>query len=342
MNPVYINGLGNISPLAASPAELLAGAGKLAAGEPLEAGDFSVPSEFNLGVSPSKVRRAPRYAKLATAVAGQAWEDSGLAEGQEETGTVFLSGYGPVATNLVFEDAVLDGVPSLASPTAFSYTVPNSCLGQACIAYGFRGPSTMLLGGDPVEYAALLLAEGKAEHVLCGAVEEWDADLRSSFRAAGQLSGENVVDGAVMLLLSCRPGEKNYGKVTDFASASLPAYPYVFPLGQEEQRESVRRMAEVLSDISGGQAPGAVLTSRNGSAFDEVEAEALKAVFGEDCRCLDGKKYFGEALAAGYLENIALGACLLQQAKAGAPFGGALLATGVDVHGNYLAAQLEA
>ncbi len=342
MNPVYINGLGNISPLASSPAELLDFAGKIAAGESLEPGDFSVPREFAPRVPSSKVRRAPRYAKLATAVAGQAWEDSGLAEGKEETGTVFLSGYGPVATNLIFEDSVLDGVPSLASPTTFSYTVPNSCLGQACIAYGFRGPSTMLLGGDPVEYAALLLDGGKAEHVLCGAVEEWDADLRSSFCAAGQLSGENIVDGAVMLLLSSRVGEKKYGKITDFASASLPAYPYVFPLGMEEQREAIRRMAEVLSEISRGQAPGAVLTSRNGSDFDKEEEEALRAVFGGECLYIDGKKYFGEALAAGYLENIALGACLLQQAKAGTPFIGAVIATGVDVHGNYLAARLEA
>ena len=341
MNPVYINGLGNISPLAASPAELLDFAGKMVAGESPAPGDFSVPREFALGVPSSKVRRAPRYAKLATAVAGQAWEDSGLTAGQEETGTVFLSGYGPVATNLIFEESVLDGVPSLASPTTFSYTVPNSCLGQACIAYGFRGPSTMLLGGDPVEYAALLLEGGKAEHVLCGAVEEWDADLRSSFHAAGQLSGETIVDGAVMLLLSSQAGDKNYGKVTDFSSAGLPVYPYVFSVGLEEQRESVHRMIEVLSAISQGQAPGAVLTSRNGSAFDKAEEEALRAVFGEGCLYIDGKKYFGEALAAGYLENIALGACLLQQAKAGPPFGGALIATGVDVHGNYLAARLE-
>lgn len=342
MKPVYIIGIGILSPAASSPDELSELARRMAAGESTEARDFSTPLAFSLGVPASKVRRAPRYAKMTVAAAGQAWEDGGLTEGAEETGTVFLSGYGPVAVNLVFEESVLDGVPSLASPTTFSYTVPNSCLGQTCIAYGFRGPSTMLLSGDPVEYASLLLANGKAEHVLCGAVEEWDRDLRNSFCVAGQLSGESIVDGAVMLLLASQRGEKSYGKVMEFASVSLPAYPYAFHLTVEEREEAVRLMTEVLQDLAGEAAPELVLTARNGSPFDEVESVALDAAFGAGVRFLDGKQQFGESLAAGYLENIALGACLLRQGLDGHRPIQSVIATGIDVHGNYLAARLEA
>ena len=46
---------------------------------------------------------------------------------------------------------------------------------------GIKGEGTMLRGGDPLEYAALLLKTGKADTILCGETEEWSEELLRSF-----------------------------------------------------------------------------------------------------------------------------------------------------------------
>ena len=99
---------------------------------------------------PSKVRRAPRYVKMAVAAAAQAIADAHVGEDPACIGTIFSTGYGPVESNVTFADSVAEGVPALVSPTVFSYTVPNSCLGQVCIVNGFQGSSTLLIGGEPL------------------------------------------------------------------------------------------------------------------------------------------------------------------------------------------------
>lgn len=343
-HPLYVNGIGILSPGASSAAELMALADRLKSGEALSGeADFTAKVSFPAGVPPAKVRRAPRYVKMTLAAASLAWEDGGLPdEEREAVGTVFLTGYGSLESTIAFTESVLDGVPSLASPTRFSYTVPNSCLGQTCIAHGFRGASTMLLGGDPVEYAALLLAGGKAKHIVCGAVDEWNEDLRTSLRAAGQIPAETAVDGAVMLLLSGEEGRHAYCRVTNFSSAGIPACPYVEPLDIAERGETSRNMAEALAELSLDASPELLLTTANGSDFDAVEERALSEVFGGDVPRLAAKRVFGEAFAAGYLENIALGAALLRLEKEKENTGiRSLVATGMDLHGNYLAAKLE-
>lgn len=334
MNNIYIRGLGLLSPVAGSPEELLQ-----LAGEPdlsTKAKDFSQPLDFSLGVPSSKVRRASRYAKMAVAAAGQAIA-AVAPEDKEDIGTIFLTGYGSVESYASFTDSVVEGTPSLASPTVFSYTVPNSCLGQTCIAHGFRGPSTMLLGGDPAEYSALLLSGDKAKYMLCGAVEEGNAELKESLQACGILSENTLADGAAMLLLSMEPGNEHYGRLIDFASISLPAYPYVNHLTPSQQDAAITAIKETLVYMVRNNPPDVLLTTRNGSYFDAIENEALSSALGSSCEFLHPKELFGEALNASYLESIAFGAALLHLGRYRS-----ILATGIDVHGNYLAARLEA
>ena len=354
---LYIDGIGILSPAACSVAELLdlardresgAADAKQSHHAPASAlahpcasaVDFSQKVRFDVGVPAVKVRRAPRYVKMTVAAASLAWRDGDLPEEEREsTGTIFLTSFGSVESNISFIETVLDGVPYLVSPTQFSYTVPNSCLGQACIAHGFRGPSTMLLGGDPLEYSALLMAEKKAGHILCGAVEEWNEDLRASMGAAGQIRGETAVDGAVMLLLSAEKSERTYCRAAAFASAGLPLCPYVDTFSAQEQEESICSMTEALREL-GPETCGFVLTAGNDSFFDSLEDTALSAAFGADVPRLATKRFFGEAFAAGYLENVALGAVLLKNERPGGIR--SVVATGTDVQGNYLAVRLEA
>lgn len=341
MTPVYMDGIGILSPAVRTKDELFSLAEKLVHGEApaLDGAALAEAFDFPLGVPSSKVRRAPRYAKLAVAAAAQALAGH-EAEDRAAIGTIFTTGYGPVESNAAFADSVAEGAPLLASPTIFSYTVPNSCLGQVCIVHGLTGPSTMLLAGDPTEYAALLLQGGKARRILCGAVEDPAAELRESFDAAGALSGARLAGGAVTLLLSAEPSATSLCRLVQFSSAALAAYPYVRRLSEAEEEAAVRAMRDVLADACQDALPDLVLTAENGSAFDASERAARREALG-DVRALHAKDIFGEALNGGYLENIALGAAILQGEKERGGAIRSLVATGLDVHGNYLAVHME-
>ncbi|MGP1574864.1 beta-ketoacyl synthase chain length factor [Selenomonas sp.] len=344
MTSVYIDGIGILSPSVRSKESLIAAAEELAesdAAAATPAGDVLAEAfEFPLGVPASKVRRAPRYAKLAVAAAAQALADAGVEADHAAVGTIFTSGYGPVENNVTFADSVADGAPLLASPTVFSYTVPNACLGQVCIVHGLQGPSTMLLAGDAAEYAALLLAGGKAPHILCGAVEDPTVELRASFDAAGALSAEKIAGGAVTLLLSAKASAKSYCRITKFASAALPVYPYVSRLSDAQGEAAVRAMTAALAYVRQDAPPDLVLTAENGGGFDAKEQAARREALG-DVRALCPKRIFGESLNCGYLENIALGAALLRGERERGGKIRSIVATGLDVHGNYLAARME-
>ena len=125
-------------------------------------------------VSKSKLRRCSQYVKMAAMAAAMAVKGADMADfvSRERIGTVISTGYGPVEYNTSFADTIFSEGPSLCSPTIFSFTVPNSCAGMICIINDSRGAATMMIGGNPLEYASLLLNRGSADYVLSGCVEE--------------------------------------------------------------------------------------------------------------------------------------------------------------------------
>ena len=161
---VYINGIGAISEAACIAEEFSA----LADGrEYLAKGQMT---EFASAVPASKLRRAGRYSKLTVSAAAFALKDSETEfTDPYRTGAV---GYGAAEYNIQFSDQVQGGDPQLCSPSVFSQSVANSCLGQLCMIKGIKGESTMLRGGDPLEYASLLLETDRADIMLCGETEE--------------------------------------------------------------------------------------------------------------------------------------------------------------------------
>ncbi len=346
MKPVAIKGMGLITPVAGNARELMELAQKLSQEEgswQSVKGEGS-PLEFSLGVPASKVRRAPRLVKMAVAAAHQAIDDAGLLEKSgEDIGTVLATGYGTVESNVTFADSVVDAVPSLASPAVFPYTVPNSCLGQVCIVHGLKGPSTMLMGGDVHEYSSLLLSQEKARYMLCGAVEEASPSLVQSFGVNGVLPADSLEDGAVMLVLG-EPEEdrRDYCQLTAFAAGTFPACPYVSELTAAQQREALPMLTEILSEAAAGAEPTMVLRAGNGGYLDQLEEKALAQAFQGQVIGYRTKNFFGESISAGYSENIALGAALIKAAREAGKKSPCILATGIDAHGNYLAARLEA
>jgi len=150
----YIQSIGIISRCAQSADDII----KVLNGNAPEIS--SLPVGFESQIPAAKMRRNSRYNKLACTAADNAVREAAIPEGSDHRriGTIVSTGYGSSVYHSQFGDMTAKGVPGLCSPAVFSGTVPNSCVGQICILNDFRGASTVLTGGDPIEYTALLLS----------------------------------------------------------------------------------------------------------------------------------------------------------------------------------------
>ena len=325
---ICLNGMGIISRRAMSPAELE----EAVSGRQMEA--KPLPLAFPCGIEASKLRRNSRYNRLACAAADQALKEAGITDttawDSHRVGTVLTTGYGSVEYSTTFSDSVVRGDPGLCSPSLFAGSVPNSCVGQICIVFGLKGFSTMLAGGDPLEYAALLLRAGRADAVLTGAVEEYVPALYDAFGTLEAADGCDLSEGAAMAVLSRERTENTRCRIVGFAGANLGSCPWLrrsdhFAEAEKQIGEILRRFPE----------PEVFLSSANGTWFDGLEAEAFRKVF-PDVSVFAPKTLFGETLGCGFMMNILAGAALLRGGQAAR-----VLVSGIDMIGNYSCALLE-
>ncbi len=289
---------------------------------------FADPMQLPLKVESPTLRRASSLAKLAVEAAEEAWrEGGGREEERPACGTLFTNGYGSARVMTDFTARVAAHNPRLRAGEA-AYVVDNAPLGQLCLTGGFRGPSAMLLAGDPLETAALWLRGDKARQVLCGAAEEITPELRAALEAGGA-PGERFVTGAAFLLLTDAPSPEAV-RVEGFAAAA-------------SEEGKLRQMLQGL--ISEG-APEAVLSAAWPQEWREAAPQGEREYALLEEKVLAGalphtprifsKGYFGETLGCSYLANLALAAALLRAS----PTFRSLLALGRDTGGNCLAARL--
>lgn len=335
MKPVYINGIGVISRCAKSADELA----DICSGRKYTAdtGKLNIKTD----IPSSKLRRCSRYNKMAAAAAELARIDGKIPDDTDKMriGTIISTGYGAVENNIQFSDSVVKGDPALCSPTVFSGTVPNSCVGQICIINGYKGVSTVLMGGDPFEYSALLLDTNRADIILAGSVEEYSEELAVSVKSAGIINNCEISEGAAVMALSTKKAVPHYCKITSFGSVSLGQYPYVHRTYREN---TVSEIAEAIKAACGDKIPDMIFTSENGSYFDGFERKALSDTLGSKVKYYAPKKIFGESLGCGYALSTALAAVSLKNGKAPDNAGlKSILVSGIDTAGNYLCAFME-
>lgn len=342
MRPVYINGIGIISRCAKSADELA---------YICNGGNYTVDDgklDFKTDIPLSKLRRCSRYNKIAAAAAELAGIDGKIPDDIDKMkiGTIISTGYGAAENNIQFSDSVVKGDPALCSPTVFSGTVPNSCVGQICIINGYKGVSTVLMGGDPFEYSSLLLGTNRADIILTGSVEEYSEELTASLKSAGIIDGCEISEGAAVMTLSANETVQHYCKITSFGSVSLGQYPYVH---RTDGGAAISAMTEVIRSVCGEKIPDMVFTSENGSYFDEYERKAVNDIWDGTIQCYAPKKLFGESLGCGYALSIALAAVSLRIGKAPRIADNiasdndlkSILVSGIDTVGNYLCAFME-
>ncbi len=327
MKPVYVQGIGVLARSAQTPQALALS---------LETQSQTYPRgpiSYQSVIPPAKLRRCSAYVKLTCEAAERAAQDANLSPPFDpfRVGTIFSTGYGAVESNLQFGKTVIQNKPILCSPAVFAGTVPNAGLGQVCILGGYRGYSTLLMGGDPVEYSALLLQRGAADVVLCGAVEAYSEALFTALAAIPTVAGADLAEGAAVLALSGTAGPHTYARILATASAGFAAYPYRQRLSKAQLQSTVQTVLHSLQAAK----PEAVLLSANGTYVDAVEKECVHAYFPE-ARMVTPKTWLGETLGAGYMLNIAQACACVRQG-----LWRRVLALGIDPAGNFMGAIIE-
>lgn len=321
----YIESIGVISRCAQSVCELT---NVQNGGEYQES---ALPIEFDSQIPSAKMRRNSRYNKIACTAADNALRETTITEtfDRRRIGTIISTGYGPIVNNTQFAETVKKGVPGLCSPYIYAGAVPNSCIGQICILNGFKGVSTVLTGGDPLEYSSMLLAASKADLIICGSVEEYSEPLYNELGKLDALNGSELSEGSAVMMLTREKTEKTLCSVSGFSSASLGKSPLLHKIESGN--------AEIIYDIlkKCDNAPDAVFNAANGTYFDDTEIKAIKSIF-PDAHLVSPKKWAGETLGCGYMMNTVFAASAIRSGKYKK-----VLVTGVDMIGNYCTAILE-
>ncbi len=146
-------------------------------------------------IPPLKARKMDRCSQFAVAAAGLALKDAGIDPGKmgpERIGIALGCGFGGLANSAEFLGGYFShGVEGLA-PMLFPNTVSNAPASNASIEHGLKGPNITLVQRFCSAETALLtacrfIAEGRADVMLAGGVDDLIPLMIQVFKATGQL-----------------------------------------------------------------------------------------------------------------------------------------------------------
>jgi len=113
-----------------------------------------------IGAIPRRWGRMDHLSRLAVYEVGRVLKEAGLLRYESpgvaalsSAGLIGASSHGSLATDLAYGQTLAGGI-DLASPTLFSYTLPNIALAEAASHYGLTGPVYALFSADGAEAEA--------------------------------------------------------------------------------------------------------------------------------------------------------------------------------------------
>ena len=195
-NKVMISGMGVVSPIGLNVEEALRSAVDGVCGIELatcfdtELTGISVagqvkefdPSQY---INKREVRRMAKFTQFAVVAAMQAWEQSGLSDGDydpERVGVVLGSGMGGLDVICDQYDELKENGPRSVSSLFIPKAIINTAAGTIAIRLGLHGPCYGMVtacssGTDSLGHAYYAVKEGRLDAVLVGGVESVMAEL---------------------------------------------------------------------------------------------------------------------------------------------------------------------
>lgn len=278
--------------LTAVPAELIGEPGhSWGKADTFRAADF---------MPPLKARKFDRSSLLATVTAGQALQDAGVDPavlGPTRVGIALGCGFGGIANSVEFLGGYFTGGVDGLVPMLFPNTVANAPASNASIEHGLKGPNVTQVqrfcsAETAFQMACRFLAEGRADVMLAGGVDELNAPVMQGFHALGQLRryAHGFGEGCGILVLERRDHAERRGAAIRGSVAGIRTVGFI---PEESLAEGVRRLL-------GTAAPE--LLSLSGTA---AEWPALATVF-PAARRLEIGPLVGRSLAMGGLAMVSL------------------------------------
>jgi 3-oxoacyl-[acyl-carrier-protein] synthase II len=167
------------------------------------------------------LRRMDDYSRLGLAAIAYALKDAGLSEWKEKRniGIIASTACGCLSTDIEYFRTVMPLRGMHASPALFSYTLPNTFLGEAAIRFGLTGTSFIINTQAPLDTACFqmaleCIASGEADKMLCGLC---NSGYPSPFKTILE-----VPPGALFFMIEKSPWKgSSYGRVGPAKSGHL-------------------------------------------------------------------------------------------------------------------------
>jgi 3-oxoacyl-[acyl-carrier-protein] synthase II len=358
MSAVVITGVGVVSPLGHSVAELTRRwrAGERAASGP-DGGVLIDGIPFDAVPPEARARsgRLDRICRLFLAATCLAVDDAALRiapEDAERIGLSFGTGLGCLLSDAEFYEKVVEQGAAAASPRVFAYTVSSAAAGEVSIALGIHGPNVtahmgLAAGLGAIGYGCDLIQTGKADVVLAGGADAngpalirglrdmrllKTAEQARPFRDA--IAGVWPSEGSAVVVLeradrARRRAAPIRARIDGYAAGFEPTLTSAAPLRDGIVSTLTRSLA-----ASGRSATdiGAVYASAHGTPLDACERAALREALGEPERePIAPKQLWGESFAASGPLSLALAVGLFAETP---PIADAVLISSVCYSGN--------
>ncbi|MEP0263965.1 3-oxoacyl-ACP synthase [Dokdonia sp.] len=139
--------------------------------------DFIKTAYKSLDTNYSKFFKMDALSKLAFLTADVLLKNEKLDVTQEnDIAIVFSNKASSLDTDRKYQESIQDTENYYPSPSVFVYTLPNICIGEICIKYKLYSENSFFIfdsfnAQHLLNYATSLLANNKANSVLCGWVE---------------------------------------------------------------------------------------------------------------------------------------------------------------------------
>jgi 3-oxoacyl-[acyl-carrier-protein] synthase II len=260
-------------------------------------------ARFMALLDPDGVRRLSRICRMALAACRAAVQEAGL-EGGARLGLVVGSEYGDFRSGAEFVDGFLSRGPAGLSPMTFPSTVMNSMAAVAGIAIDAKATSVTLnqatvVGDLAVARGAALIADGRAEVVIAGGVDELFSETYRNLARLGALSpmggsapegcrpyavdhnGPVLGEGATFVVLEEREAARARGasiraEILGAAWGAIPVAPHTAPVHRRDARAIARR-ALAQAGIEAAALARCYGSGNGDPALDEWELRLLEA-----------------------------------------------------------------